>query len=79
MDDVLAIYGKKIKDLDCVESIAATIKANNDDIWNLMKGCSKETFTIIEPEMSRVMAIPAFEFMQYMLEHKRVKNVLEKL
>ena len=79
LTDVLAIYGKKIKDLDCVESITAKIKGNNDDIWNLMEGCSKETYTIIEPEMSRVMAIPAFDFMQYMLGHKNVKNVLKKL
>ncbi|MFK7747344.1 MAG: hypothetical protein AB8B65_03030 [Kordia sp.] len=79
LDDVRAIYGKKIKNLDCVEDIAIIIKDNNDGIWDLMEGCSRETFSIIEPEMSRVMAIPAFEFMEYMLAHERVKSVLEKL
>lgn len=79
MEDVLAIYGKKIKDLDCVESIATKIKDNNDGIWDLMENCSKETYSIIEPEMSRVMAIPAFDFMEYMLGHESVKTVLEKL
>jgi hypothetical protein len=79
MDDVLAIYGSKFKDLGCVESIATKIKANNDGIWGLMEGCSKETYSIIEPEMSRVMAVPAFDFMEYMLDHESVKTVLEKL
>ena len=44
-----------------------------------MEGCSAETNTIIEPEMSRVMAVPAFDFMQYMLKHDSVKSVLERL
>ncbi|AXG71831.1 patatin-like phospholipase [Kordia sp. SMS9] len=79
LDDVRAIYGQKIKDTACVVEIAKIIQENNDDIWDLMKGGSKETFTIIEPEMSRVMAIPAFNFMQYMLKHERVEKVLNML
>ena len=78
-EDVQAMYGMNIKDTDCVETIAKMIKSNNDEIKSLMKGCSKETNTIIEPEMSRVMAVPAFDFMQYMLEHSSVKGVILEL
>lgn len=77
--DIQAMYGMEIKDTACVALITEMITANNTEIKNLMEGCSKATNTIIEPEMSRVMAIPAFEFMQYMLNHSSVKSTIEKL
>ncbi|WP_298519358.1 hypothetical protein [uncultured Kordia sp.] len=77
--DVQMMYGQKIKNTECVKNIAAIIKENNRYIKSLMEGCLAETNTIIEPEMSRVMAAPAFDFMQYMLKHDSVKSVLERL
>jgi hypothetical protein len=79
MDDVRAIYGQKFENLKCVDQIADMIEENNKHIKSLVKGCLKETNTIIEPEMSRVMAIPAFDFMEYMLQHDSVKTVLDRL
>jgi len=79
LGDVRAMYGQKVKDTLCVERIASIIQKNNSYIKSLMEGCSAETNTIIEPEMSRVMAVPAFDFMQYMLKHDSVKSVLERL
>jgi hypothetical protein len=79
LDDVKAIYGNDIKNMACVKDIDRIIKDNMMEIKALMKGCSKETNTIIEPEMSRVMAEPAFDFMQYMLNHSSVKDVIDKL
>ncbi len=78
LEDVQAIYGQKIKDTVCVKRIAQIIHENNAEIKSLMQGASKETNTIIEPAMSRVMAVPAFDFMQYMLEHSCVKPLIEK-
>jgi hypothetical protein len=79
LDDVRAIYGQKFESAACVEQIASMIDENNAHIKSLMKGASKETNTIIEPEMSRVMAIPAFDFMQYMLDHDEVRPLLDSL
>ncbi|WP_420574030.1 hypothetical protein [Kordia sp.] len=78
LEDVRAIYGQKIKDTVCLRKITQIIDENNTEIKNLMKGCSQETNMIIEPAMSRVMAKPAFDFMQYMLDHSSVKPVIEK-
>ncbi|MBC8754512.1 patatin-like phospholipase family protein [Kordia sp. YSTF-M3] len=78
-DDIQAIYGMDVKNTACVKTIAEMIETNNTEIKNLMEGCSKETNTIIEPEMSRVMAVPAFDFMQYMLNHSSIKSTIEKL
>ncbi|EDP94906.1 patatin-like phospholipase family protein [Kordia algicida OT-1] len=78
LEDVKAIYGQQIKDTVCVRRITEIIEENNTEIKDLMKGASKETNTIIEPAMSRVMAKPAFDFMQYMLNHSCVKPIVEK-
>lgn len=78
LEDVKAIYGQQIKDTVCVRRIAEIIEENNTEIKDLMEGASKETNTIIEPAMSRVMAEPAFDFMQYMLNHSSVQPVVER-
>ncbi|WP_298420083.1 hypothetical protein [uncultured Kordia sp.] len=78
-EDVKAIYGDEIKTLDCVDNIYAIIKANNDEIRNLVKEQKSITNAIIEPEMSRVMAIPAFEFMQSMLKHSSIEKTIQEL
>ncbi|MEM6717847.1 MAG: hypothetical protein AAF611_00895 [Bacteroidota bacterium] len=79
MEDIRAVYGPKIKDTCCVNDIVKLIKINDTLIDSLMKGCSKNTKTVIEPAMSRVMAEQAFDFMQYMIKHDDVREVLEKL
>jgi len=79
LKDVQAMYGMELDTIDCIQKITEIIDANNDEIKSLMEGASKATNTIIEPEMSRVMAIPAFEFMQYMLNHSSIKSTIEKL
>ncbi|WP_430409043.1 hypothetical protein [Kordia sp.] len=78
-DDVKAIYGDDIKTLTCVDKIYKIIKANNDEIRDLTRKQKSETNAIIEPEMSRVMAIPAFEFMQSMLGHSRIEKTIKEL
>lgn len=79
MEDIKAIYGEKLKNLDCIETVYTLIEKNNKSIKEHLKGASAATGTIIEPAMSRVMAIPAYEFMESMLAHDSVKKVLDKL
>lgn len=76
-EDVKAIYGEDIKDLVCVDVIHDIITQNNTEISELVKKYQpSKTSAIIEPEMSRVMAIPAFEFMEQMLEHSSIRQTI---
>lgn len=78
-DDVKAIYGEDFKSLDCVDSIHDIITENNNEIRELTKKQKSATNAIIEPEMSRVMAIPAFEFMHSMLQHSSIRETIKEL
>ncbi|WP_046759062.1 hypothetical protein [Kordia jejudonensis] len=78
-DDVRAIYTQDLKELKCVDDIYKIIENNNEEIEYILSKCEDDTDAIIEPEMSRVMAIPAFKFMQLMLKHSSIKQKIEKL
>ena len=71
-DDIQRLFGKEAA---CNTGIIEKMKANNDQIKAILLQHSKtyeETDAIIEPPMSRVMAKPAYEFMEAMLNHPDV-------
>lgn len=71
--DVKSIYGE----IDCKGHIQQKIDSNNLKIRKILSQNSQfyqNTKAIVEPPMSRVMANPAYEFMEIMLKHSVVND-----
>lgn len=81
LEDVKRIYKPKIRDLTCVNDLLSVIKRNDSIIDNLNKeiSTSQKFRPVIEPELSRVIAKPAFDFMQIMLKHPFVASEIQQL
>jgi hypothetical protein len=79
--DVKAIFGKKLR-LKSGKSADALLydilHANNDTIDSVYTA-NKGNLPIVEPPMSRVMAEPAYKFMQLMLEHPVTVTSISKI
>ena len=79
--DVKAIFGKKLR-LQSGKSVDSVIyeitKANNDTIKSVYIA-NGGNLPIVEPPMSRVMAAPAYNFMQIMLEHPVTDATINKI
>ena len=71
--DVKSIYGE----IDCKGYIKQKIDSNNLKIKKILNQNSqfyRNTKAVVEPPMSRVMANPAYEFMEVMLKHSVVND-----
>lgn len=81
LNDVKRLYKPEITNINCVDELTYLIELNNLEIRKLIaeKVTNKKYIPVIEPELSRVIAKPAFLFMQQMLKHSSVITSLKKL
>lgn len=78
LDDIKTLYKPEIVNAMCVNELDRIITKNKDDIkdcYNRKADC----LPIVEPELSRVMAKPAHDFMLAMLKHPYVKKDIDEL
>lgn len=82
LNDVKRLYKPEIISTECVDALTNLIDDNNNEIKRLVSKItktSKKHIPIIEPELSRLIAKPAYLFMTQMLKHSCVSKELDKL